>query len=63
MQSYNSGKKINVTLSVSDSPFFSQMYVKDDGVVFLIKLNNPFIDVSHMSLFPSLTRKLWDQEI
>jgi len=39
------------TLSERESPVFSQMYEKEDGVVFLIKLASPSIDVSHICLF------------
>lgn len=40
------------TLSDKEFPFFSQIYVNDEGVDFLTKLSRPFIDFSHISLMP-----------
>ena len=39
-----------ITLSCKLSPVFSQIYVKEEGVVLLTKLWRPSIDVSHIFL-------------
>lgn len=41
-----------LTLWCKEFPFRSQIYVKDEGVVFWIRVKRPFIDFSHISLFP-----------
>ena len=46
------------TLSERDPPFFSHKYVKDEGVDLLTKLNRPFIDFSHISLFPRFQKEI-----
>lgn len=52
----------SITLSLIASPVFSQMYVKDDGVLLRTKLCRPFIDVSHISLFPRVQIKCSHKE-
>lgn len=42
---------LDITLSIKEFPIFSEIYVKDDGAVLRTKLDRPFIDVSHISLF------------
>jgi hypothetical protein len=54
--------KLNSTLSDNESPFFSQRYVKDDGVVFRTKLKRPFIDFSHISLLPIFHMEFFCEE-
>ena len=46
------------TLSTKLFPFFSRIYVNDEGVDLLIKLNKPFIDFSHISLIHCHEKKL-----